>query len=152
LAKITTYGLLANLFFLGCEVFVVFYSGVPSHVAHFEYLYFGLDGHGVLVPWMWTALSLMVVAAILLVNPVTRRSDPVLIVACVALFIGTWIDKGMGLVTGGFIPTSLHEAMDYLPTALELLISLGIYAIGAFILTVLFKIVVGVKREAIHAK
>jgi Ni/Fe-hydrogenase subunit HybB-like protein len=62
------------------------------------------------------------------------------------------IEQGMGLVTGGFIPTSLHEAMDYLPTALELLISLGIYAIGAFILTVLFKIVVGVKREAIHAK
>lgn len=147
LAKIAAYGLLANLFFLGCEVFVVFYSGVPSHVAHFEYLYSGLDGHGALVPWMWTALFLMLVAAVLIVNPVTRRHDRVLIIACIALFIGTWIDKGMGLVTGGFIPTPLHEAMDYIPTPIELLISLGIYAIGAFILTVLFKIVVGVKMD-----
>jgi molybdopterin-containing oxidoreductase family membrane subunit len=151
LAKIATYGLLANLFFLGCEVFVVFYSGVPSHVAHFEYLYFGLNGHGALVPWMWTALSLMVVAAILMVNPITRRNDQVLIIACIALFIGTWIDKGMGLVTGGFIPTPLHGAMDYIPTPIELLVSSGIYAIGAFILTVLFKIVVGVKKETIQA-
>lgn len=118
-------------------------------MAHFEYLYFGLDGHNALVPWMWTALSLMLLAAILLVNPVTRRSDPVLIIACIALFIGTWIDKGMGLVSGGFIPTPLHETMDYLPTAIELLISMGIYAIGAAILTVLLEIVVSVKREVL---
>jgi molybdopterin-containing oxidoreductase family membrane subunit len=101
---------------------------------------------------MWTALALMAVAALLMVNPVTRRHDPVLIIACIALFIGTWIDKGMGLVTGGFIPTPLHEATDYLPTALELLISLGIYAIGAFMLTVLFKIVVGVRNEAVWGR
>jgi molybdopterin-containing oxidoreductase family membrane subunit len=75
----------------------------------------------------------------------------VLIIACIALFIGTWIDKGMGLVTGGFIPTPLHGAMDYIPTPIELLVSSGIYAIGAFILTVLFKIVVGVKKETIQA-
>ena len=149
LAKIATYGLLANLFFLGCEIFVVFYSGIPSHVDHFAYLYVGLNGHGALVPWMWAALSLMIVAVILLVNPVTRRSDLVLVIACVALFVGTWIDKGMGLVTGGFIPTPLHETMDYLPTLIELLISLGIYAIGAFMLTVLFKIVVSVKKETL---
>ncbi|MDB4442373.1 polysulfide reductase NrfD [bacterium] len=149
LAKIATYGLLVNLFFLGCEVFVVFYSRIPEHMAHFRYLYFGLDGFGGLVPWMWTALILMIVAAILLVNPITRRNNRALIIACIALFTGTWIDKGMGLVTGGFIPTPLHKAMDYVPTVIELVISLGIYAIGAFILTILFKIVVSVKRETV---
>ena len=148
LAKIATYGLLANLFFLGCEVFVVYYSGIPEHKAHFQYLYFGLDGHGGLVPWMWTAMMLMIASAVLLVNPVTRRNNGVLIIACIALFTGTWIDKGMGLITGGFIPTPLHEAMDYVPTAIELLISLGIYAVGGLILTILFKIAVGVKYEA----
>jgi molybdopterin-containing oxidoreductase family membrane subunit len=149
LAKIATYGLLVNLFFLGCEVFVVFYSRIPEHMAHFRYLYFGLDGFGGLVPWMWTALFLMIVAAILLVNPITRRNNRALIIACIALFTGTWVDKGMGLVTGGFIPTPLHKAMDYVPTVIELVISLGIYAIGAFILTILFKIVVSVKRETV---
>jgi Ni/Fe-hydrogenase subunit HybB-like protein len=148
LAKIAAYGLMANLFFLVCEVFVVFYSRIPEHMDHFRYLYFGFDGFGGLVPWMWTALILMAVAAILLVTPITRRNDLALIIACIALFTGTWIDKGMGLVTGGFIPTPLHRAMNYAPTVIELVISLGIYAIGAFILTILFKIVVSVKRES----
>ena len=93
-------------------------------------------------------MMLMIASAILLVNPVTRRNNGVLIIACIALFTGTWIDKGMGLITGGFIPTPLHEAMDYVPTAIELLISLGIYAVGGLILTILFKIAVGVKYEA----
>jgi len=127
----------------------VFYSGIPEHKAHFQYLYSGLEGYGVLVPWMWASLILMVMAAILLVNPITRRHDFVLIIACIALFIGTWIDKGMGLLSGGFIPTPLHKVTDYVPTAIELLISLGIYAIGAFILTVLFKIAVSVKSEGL---
>jgi molybdopterin-containing oxidoreductase family membrane subunit len=39
--------------------------------------------------------------------------------------------------------------MDYVPTVIELVISLGIYAIGAFILTILFKIAVSVKRETV---
>jgi [DsrC]-trisulfide reductase subunit P len=147
LAKIATYGLLANLFFLLCEVFVVFYSGVPGHAAHFSYLYFGMDGHDFLVPWMWTALALMGMALILLLNPTTRRNEPILIVACIALFTGTWIDKGMGLIAGGFIPTSMHQAVDYIPTVLELLVSMGIYGIGALILTILFKMVVGVRNE-----
>jgi len=85
----------------------------------------------------------------MLVNPSTRRYDLALIIACIAFFTGTWIDKGMGLVTGGFIPTPLHKAMDYVPTVIELFISLGIYAIGAFILTILFTIVVSVKRETL---
>ncbi|MGD9138273.1 MAG: polysulfide reductase NrfD [Desulfobacterales bacterium] len=149
LAKIATYGLLANLFFLGCEVFVVFYSGIPEHKVHFQYLYVGLEGHDALVPWMWTALLLMIVAAVLLVNPTTRQTDRILIVACIALFTGTWIDKGLGLIPGGFIPTPLHKAVDYTPTLVELAISFGIYSIGALVLTILFKIAVGVKREAV---
>jgi molybdopterin-containing oxidoreductase family membrane subunit len=96
---------------------------------------------------MWSALGLLGLAAILLLNPKTRRSDSILIVACIALFIGTWIDKGMGLIAGGFIPTPLHQVADYIPTALELLVSMGIYGIGAIILTILFKLVVGVRNE-----
>ena len=148
LAKIATYGLLANLFFLGCEVFVVFYSGIPEHKVHFQYLYLGLEGHGVLVPWMWTAMLLMVVSAILLINPITRQNDHILTIVCIALFSGTWIDKGLGLITGGFIPTPLHKVVDYTPTLIELIISFGIYSVGALVLTILFKIAVGVKREA----
>ncbi len=147
LAKIITYGLLANLFFLGCEVFVVFYSRLPHHMAHFQYLYIGLEGHATLVPWMWSALFLMLGALMLLVVPTTRKNETVLALACTALFIGTWIDKGIGLVTGGFVPTPLHKVVDYAPTIPELLISLGIFGIGLLMLTVLLKIAISVKEE-----
>ena len=147
LAKIATYGLQANLFFLLCEVFVVYYSSIPNHIAHFTYLFWGFEGHDFLVPWMWTALALMGLAVILLLNPTTRRNHRILAVACISLFTGTWIDKGMGLIAGGFIPTPLHQPAEYIPTALELVISMGIYGAGAFILTILFKLVVGVRDE-----
>jgi molybdopterin-containing oxidoreductase family membrane subunit len=147
LAKIAAYALVANLFFLGCEVFVVFYGGIPEHMAHFRYLYLGLEGHSGLVPWMWTALGLMFAALFLLIIPTMRRDEKILMVACICLFIGTWIDKGLGLITGGFVPTPLHEVLDYVPTLSELAISLGIYGIGFLVLTIFIKIVVTVKAE-----
>jgi Ni/Fe-hydrogenase subunit HybB-like protein len=145
LSKIVTYGLLANLFFLICEVFVVFYARIPDHMDHFRYLYYGLNGKHALVPWMWASVFLMCFALILLLVPTTRKESGTLAVACIMVFAGTWIDKGVGLISGGFIPSPLHQVNEYLPTLPELIISLGVYSIGIFCLTILLKIVVGVK-------
>ncbi|MFC1816228.1 sulfate reduction electron transfer complex DsrMKJOP subunit DsrP [Thermodesulfobacteriota bacterium] len=147
LSKIVTYGIILNVFFFLCEVFVVFYSQIPEHMDHFKYLYFGLHGHSALVPWMWSSLALMFTAIILLINPVTRKNEGVLAVACVFVFTGTWIDKGMGMIAGGFVPNPLHHVNEYVPTIPELIITLGVYGIGFLILTVLFKIAVSVKEE-----
>jgi molybdopterin-containing oxidoreductase family membrane subunit len=147
LAKIITYALIANLFFFGCELFVAFYSNIPGHMDHITYLFAGLHGHGVLVPWMWASMALMVLALILLIPPVTRRNEGVLAVACVMLFIGAWIDKGLGLISAGFVPNPLHEVNEYMPTLPEVVITIGVYAIGALVLTVLYKMAVGVKEE-----
>ena len=147
LAKIVTYALFANLFFLGCEIFVVFYSGIPEHMAHFRYLYKGLEEHAGLVPWMWTAMCLMLAGLLGLMIPPMRRDETILALICIAIFMGTWIDKGLGLITGGFVPTPLHQVVDYVPTIPELAISLGIYGIGLLILTIFIKIVVTVKEE-----
>jgi Ni/Fe-hydrogenase subunit HybB-like protein len=147
LAKIVTYGIIINVFFLFCEVFVVFYSQIPEHMDHLKYLFFGLHGHGVLVPWMWSSLLLMFVGIILLVNPVTRKNESVLAVACVCVFIGTWIDKGLGMISGGFVPSPLHHVNEYVPTVPELLISLAVWATGFFVLTALFKMAIAVKEE-----
>ena len=57
LGKIVTYAIILNLFFLSLETFTVFYSQIPDHMDHFIYLYAGLHGHGVLVPWMWASAS-----------------------------------------------------------------------------------------------
>ena len=147
LAKIVTYGIIINVFFLLCEVFVVFYSQIPEHMDHLRYLFFGLHGHGVLVPWMWTSIGLMALAIILLVNPVTRQNESVLAVACLAVFFGTWIDKGLGMISGGFVPSPLHHVTEYVPTIPEIIITLGVYATGFLVLTALFKIAVSIKEE-----
>lgn len=73
LAKIVTYALILNVFFLICEVFVAFYSNIPGHMDHIKYLFVGLHGHNTLVPWMWSAIALMIIAIILLLIPMCRR-------------------------------------------------------------------------------
>ncbi len=147
LAKIVAYAICINVFFFLCEVFVAFYSNIPEHMAHLKYLFVGLQGKAAYVPWMWAAFSLMAVGIILTVVPATRKNEGVLAVACVAIFVGTWIDKGFGMITGGFTPSPLEHVTEYIPTLPEIIIALGVWATGFLILTMLFKIAVGVKEE-----
>jgi molybdopterin-containing oxidoreductase family membrane subunit len=147
LAKIVAYAICVNVFFFLCEVFVVFYSQIPEHMDHLKYLFVGLNGHGAYVPWMWTSMILMIIGIILTVNPITRKNEGVLAFACVAIFLGTWIDKGLGMIAGGFTPNPLHHINEYIPTWQEVTIALGVWSMGFLILTLLFKIAVGVKEE-----
>jgi molybdopterin-containing oxidoreductase family membrane subunit len=59
----------------------------------------------------------------------------------------TWIDKGLGMMAGGFIPNPLHQVTEYMPNHIEILIALGIYALGALLLTIFYKVALGVKVE-----
>ena len=147
LAKIVAYAICLNVFFFLCEVFVVFYSQIPEHMDHLKYLFFGLQGKGSLIPWMWTSMALMVLSIILLVNPATRKNESVLTVACLMVFAGTWIDKGLGMISGGFVPSPLHHVTEYSPTFPEILITLGVYGAGFLVLTILYKMAIGVKEE-----
>jgi molybdopterin-containing oxidoreductase family membrane subunit len=147
LAKIVAYAICVNVFFFLCEVFVVFYSQIPEHMDHLKYLFVGLHGHGAYVPWMWASIILMVIGIILTVNPITRKNEGVLALACVVIFFGTWIDKGLGMIAGGFTPSPLHEINEYIPSLPEIMIALGVWAMGFLVLTALFKIAVSVKEE-----
>jgi len=147
LAKTVAYAICINVFFFLCEVFTAFYSSIPEHMDHIKYLFVGLHGHGAYVPWMWASFSLMIVGIILTVNPVTRKNEGVLAVACAAIFAGTWIDKGLGMIAGGFTPSPLHEVNEYIPSIQEIGIALGVWALGFLVLTALYKIAVGVKEE-----
>ena len=86
-------------------------------------------------------------AIVILLSPRRRRNETILAVACVMVFVSTWIDKGLGLIMGGFAITPLETVADYTPTVPEVLISVGVYAIGALILTLLYKIAVSIKEE-----
>jgi Ni/Fe-hydrogenase subunit HybB-like protein len=147
LAKIVAYAICVNVFFFLCEVFVAFYSNIPEHMDHIKYLFVGLHGHGAYVPWMWASMILMLIGIILTVNPITRKNEGVLAVACVVIFLGTWIDKGLGMIAGGFTPSPLHEINEYIPSLPEIGIALGVWAMGFLLLTALFKIAVSVKEE-----
>lgn len=147
LAGIVTYAMILNVFFFLLELFTAFYSQIPGHMRTFQYLFVGLEGHGRLVPWMWASALFAVIALVLLIPPATRRREPVLAVACGSVFIATWIDKGMGLVVGGFIPNPFERITEYWPTTPEVFITIGVWATGLFILTILYKIAVSVKEE-----
>jgi len=147
LGKTVAYALCVNVFFFLCEVFVSFYSNIPGHMHPLQYLFAGIDGHNAMVPWMWSSMALMALGIILTVNPITRKNETTLAVACVIIIAGTWIDKALGMIAGGFVPNPLHEVTEYAPTMPEIGITLGVYAIGALVLTILYKIAVGVKEE-----
>lgn len=147
IGKIVTYAMFANVFFLLLEVFTAFYSGIPGHRHPFQYLFVGLEGHGKLVPLMWLSVALAIASLILLVIPGTRKNEKTLLIACTAVFISLWIDKGFGLIVGGFVPNPFERVTEYWPTLPETLITLGVWAIGILILTVLYKIAVAVREE-----
>lgn len=147
LAQIVTYALIISIFFVGLEFFTAFYSGIPGHMHPLQYLFVGLEGHGKLVPFMWTFAILAVVALALLINPKTRKDEKTLQIACGAAFVSMWLEKGLGLVVAGFIPNPMGHVREYMPTIPELMIALGVWATGLFVLTILYKMAISVKEE-----
>ncbi len=137
LRGIVQVSMLINVFLLACEVFKEFYSG-SLHVESSKYLYLGLEGHHALVPWIWTAIVFDLTAMVLLVLPVSR-SLRWLNLTCVLCIVGIWIEKGMGLVVPGFIPTPLGQIVDYRPSLNETLVCIGIWAFGLLCYTIFLR-------------
>src|SRR5262245_31516024 len=120
LRSIVQVSMLINVFLLANEIFKEFYTRT-SHVASSKYLFFGLHGYHGLVVWIWVAIAFNLVAMTLLVLPLSR-SLKYLNLASVLAIVGIWIEKGMGLVVPGFIPTPLGEMVEYSPSLNETLI------------------------------
>lgn len=147
LGGIVAYAMILNVFFFLLELFTAFYSQIPDHMRPIIFLFKGLEGHGRLVPWMWIAAVFAVISLILLIVPYTRRNEETLLIGCISVIIATWIDKGLGLVIGGFTPNPFGRITDYWPTKPEVMITIGVYAVGFLILTLLYKMAVSVKEE-----
>ncbi len=144
LAIIMTYAMAINVFFVLVEMFTVFYAAIPEHTVHFEYLYLLGGGHN-LAPWMWISAVFAIAALIILFTPNLRRTQ--LPLACVFVFISLWLEKGLGLIVGGFVPSPLGAVAHYAPTLPEWSIVAGIWALGALLITVFYKVTVSVRRE-----
>ena len=150
LALVMTTALQISLFFVAAELFTDFYNE-GSHSGSIRYLFFGLDGLGALRVWIWSALALNIVAVVLLSFHRTRLAPATLNLACVLAFVGIWIEKGMGLVVPGFIPTPLGEVFEYTPTLREIAVSVGIWAFGAIVFTVLAKASIAIELGRVRA-
>ncbi len=140
LRGIVQVSMLINVFLLVCEVFKEFYSA-NLHSVSAKYLFVGLHGHHALVPWIWTAIALNLTAMVLLLLPVSRTLKW-LNLTCVLAIVGIWIEKGMGLVIPGFIPTPLGAIVEYSPSLNETLICLGIWAFGLLCYTIFLRMAV----------
>ncbi len=153
LVTIIMYAAIINAFFVGLEFFVGYYSNIPGHMHSLQYLFFGLEHHGHvynnLVPFMWTSTFLCFASLGLFgYMKIAKISNDLLVgLGCIAIFFALWLDKGLGFVMGGLVINPLHEIVEYVPTANEIGITLGIWATGFFLVTVLYKIAVGVEHE-----
>jgi molybdopterin-containing oxidoreductase family membrane subunit len=151
IALVVTVAAQINLIMLVSELFKEFYA--PTH--HSEsayYLFFGLDGKNALLPWIWTAISLNVLATVLLTVHKLRNNFKVLFFACLILFIGIWIEKGFGLIVPGFIPGPYGKIVEYTPTGIEIGVTLGIWALGALVFTILAKIAIKIETGELRFK
>jgi Polysulphide reductase len=135
--------ILINLLMVISEVFTEFYTG-GSHTSSARYLYFGLHGYNALVPWIWSSIGMVILAAAILLCPKVLDRPVMLIAACVLAFAGIWIEKGMGLIIPGFIPSTLHELVEYQPSLLEWKVTAGIWAAGLGIYTIALKVAINV--------
>ena len=143
LATIVTWCLGIALFLTMSEIVVEFYART-EHANGLYYLMFGLHGLTALVPWFWSSVVLMIGAFVLFLIPAVRNNMKLLPIPCAMAFAGIWIEKGMGLIVPGFIPSPIGEVTEYFPSAMEVLMTLGIWALGFFILTVLLKGAIGI--------
>jgi molybdopterin-containing oxidoreductase family membrane subunit len=127
-----------NLIMLFSEIFKEFY--LPTHHSlPAIYLYFGLKGHNALVPWIWTGIGMNLLGTLTLIWNPGKNNSKGLVPACILLFVGIWIEKGMGLIVPGLVPSPLGEVIDYAPSWVEISIALGILAIGIGVVTALIK-------------
>jgi molybdopterin-containing oxidoreductase family membrane subunit len=146
MAKIVAYALVTSIFFVLVELWTVFYGQIPEHMEHYRFLFAGLKGYDTIANWMSVSVVCAVVALVLLIVPRTRKKEPVLAVACVAVFLSLWIEKGLGLLVTGFVPSPLGHITRYTPTGPEVAIAIGVWALGFLIITVLYKVFIAVRK------
>jgi molybdopterin-containing oxidoreductase family membrane subunit len=105
---------------------------------------FGHNGLTALVPWFWASMVGLVGSFVMLLIPWVRKDYDLLPWICGVAFLSIWIEKGMGLMIPGSIPTPIGEFTEYSPSWVEIVNSLGNWAIGFIALTLLVKGAIGI--------
>ncbi|MCL0040498.1 polysulfide reductase NrfD [Thermodesulfovibrionales bacterium] len=149
LGKIVTYAMSIYLFFWGLKLFTWLFSQKPGYLHVFQFLFVGIGEYNAIVPIVWAAVVMAVTSVVLLMTAALRKNEKILALACILVFVSLWIEKGFVFVVGGFAITPFKTIIEYWPTLPEIVITIGVWAIGFLILTILYKIAVSVREEEI---
>jgi molybdopterin-containing oxidoreductase family membrane subunit len=149
IAELMAYAMFVNLFLLLAEVFKEFYSNT-EHLIHMRYMFLGIGGHHAIVPYMWLSVAASITAFVLFLIPRTRRNPVTLNVGCALIWLGVYLEKGMGLVIPGLTPDTLGEIYEYSPSWTELWVAAGIFAVGFLLFTLMVKVATPIMLGEFH--
>ncbi len=141
IVEMTVIVLFVNLLLFFAEV-VTEYRSATAHTVHMQYYFQGLGDHVRLVSWAWSGAACNITAFFLLLVPRTRKHPVTMNIACALVFVGVFIEKGIGLVLPGFTPGTLGEVYEYVPSMPEVMILVGVAGVGIFVFTILSKIAI----------
>jgi molybdopterin-containing oxidoreductase family membrane subunit len=146
IAELMAYAMFINLFFFGAEVFKEVYSNT-EHLVHLKYLFIGVGENRDIVLYGWTSLIISVIAFLLFLIPRTRKNVITLNIGAILIWFGVYIEKGIALLIPGYTPDTLGQIYIYRPSMAEIKISMGIFAIGFLIFTLMTKIAIAIIFE-----
>ena len=146
IAELMAYAMFINLFFFFAEVFKEVYSDT-EHLVHLEYLFKGVGENRDIVMYGWASLFISFIAFLLFLIPATRKNVVTLNIGAILIWFGVYIEKGIALLIPGFTPDSLGQIYGYRPSLVELKVSMGIFAVGFLIFTLITKIAIAIIFE-----
>jgi len=141
IAEMMAIVMFVNLLLFFAEV-ITEYRSATVHTIHIRYYFEGIGDHVELVGWAWTGAICNVSAFFLLLVPRTRKNPITMNLACLLVFVGVFIEKGIGLVLPGFTPGTLGEVYHYTPSLSEWMVCVGVAGVGVLIFTLFTKVAV----------
>ena len=130
LSQFVTWFIGITLFLMLTEVVTELYPST-EHSNSLQYLMLGKHGLSGLVAWYWVSVCLMIGGFVILIIPTLRKNQAFFLpVACIMVFMGVYIEKGMGLILPGFIPSPIGEYAEYTPSVIEMMNSTGSWALA----------------------
>jgi molybdopterin-containing oxidoreductase family membrane subunit len=154
-AELMAYAMALNLFLFGAEVFKEYYSNT-YHLVHYQYLFFGLHGQpSPIAIYAWTSLAFSIISFLLFLIPKTRTTPLTMNIGCVMIYLSVYIEKGIALIIPGYTPDTLGQVYQYVPSATEVRVAVGVFGVGFLLFTLMVKVSVhilfGHDRQPAHA-
>jgi molybdopterin-containing oxidoreductase family membrane subunit len=114
---------------------------------HFEYLFHGIGDNNDIVFFGWFSVIISFIAFLLFLIPSTRKNVVTLNIGAVLIWFGVYIEKGIALLIPGFTPDVLGQIYVYRPSVTELQVTVGIFAVGFLLFTLMSKVAVAIVFE-----